>query len=65
VAAESADAVMGGASGRVGRPADELGNLRVRQAAHMVVGNRLPLLGWGRSSNGLFILINCVDDGTG
>ena len=43
-AAQSADAVMGGAPGGVCRPADERGDLRVRQAGHMVVGDGLSLL---------------------
>ena len=49
MAAESADAVMGGTPGRVCRSAKERGNLCIRQAAHMVIGNRLPLLGWERT----------------
>ena len=48
-AAEGADAVMGGASGRVGGAAHENGDLRVRHAGHMVVGNRLSLFGRERA----------------
>ena len=48
-APEGANPVMGGASGGVGRPADDCGNLRVRQAGHMVVSDGLSLLGRERT----------------
>ena len=58
-AAEGSDAVMGGASGRVGGSADERGDLRVRHAGHVVVGNRLSLFGRERTERRPQAVVRC------
>ena len=58
-AAEGSDAVMGGASGRVGGTADERGDLRVRHAGHVVVGNRLSLFGRERAERRPQAVVRC------